>query len=135
MLAAVSHGKAMKQALHRIVGSDLKQHGFRGAMPHYRRVLSGRTDVVSFTFSRFANSFCVSVATFPTTDIAAKVDALDGTRLGNVLYPEGVDGHWFEFADDESGDELNAAFVDSLAYDALAFIYRDGFEFWERSRG
>jgi len=52
----------MMEALHRVVVPMLRDMGFTGSFPHFRRVHDTQIDVLTFQFNRWGGSFVVEVA-------------------------------------------------------------------------
>jgi len=98
--------RQMDLALKRIVVRRLREMGFKGSMPHFRRVRGDLLDLLSFQFDRYGGSFCVEVASAPAAGLqytpdwfvpAEKLDVgytRERLRLGA---PEGLTDRWFEF--------------------------------------
>lgn len=56
----------MKKALLEYVIPNLKDNGFCGEYPHYRRVHDDRIDIISFNTYKYGNAFYVDISTvFP----------------------------------------------------------------------
>ena len=100
--------------LKRVAVPVLREMGFRGSFPHFRRVGEGRVDLLTFQFSMFGGQFVVEVGKFPAGGhrLAGKLippaevrmrHLLDRKRLGSTQ--EIVD-HWFKF---DSGDYSGVA--------------------------
>jgi hypothetical protein len=54
--------KAMDEALKGQVVPYLRAMGFKGSMPHFRRVVLGGLDVLTFQFDRYGGGFVIEVA-------------------------------------------------------------------------
>jgi hypothetical protein len=52
----------MVSALKEIVVPCLRDMGFRGSFPHFRRSRDGQLDLLMFQFSQFSRKFCVEVS-------------------------------------------------------------------------
>jgi hypothetical protein len=98
---------ALEAALRDVVIPELRQRGFRGSFPHYRRILPTRIDLLTFQFYSAGGSFVVEVAkcgpegpTRPSGVIAparaTAWDVLHRLRLGSDP-GQGRADHWFEF--------------------------------------
>ena len=58
-------GKAMRQSLQRRVVPALRQRGFTGSLPHFRRITPLKTDLMTFQFDRYGGGFVIEVAEAP----------------------------------------------------------------------
>lgn len=52
----------MNEALKRVVVSALRKRGFKGSLPHFRRPLPSRVDLLTFQFHPYGGSFAVEIA-------------------------------------------------------------------------
>jgi Domain of unknown function (DUF4304) len=52
---------AMNAALHELVVPTLRAKGFKGSLPHFRRVGNGATEVLTFQFDRHGGSFVMQI--------------------------------------------------------------------------
>ena len=100
----------MNRALQKEFVPHLRQRGFTGSLPHFRR-LGERVDLLTVQFDRYGEGFVIEVARCPTTGVtthwgqhisAGNVTARDlhpnnRRRLGSPA--PGHDGHWFRFDD------------------------------------
>ncbi|MFD1706722.1 DUF4304 domain-containing protein [Siminovitchia sediminis] len=77
--------KMMDVALKNIVIPKLREQGFKGSFPHFRRVSENDIDLITFQFNRWGGSFVVEIATCPN----------DGTTMswGEKVPPEKVNAH------------------------------------------
>ncbi|WP_081415995.1 DUF4304 domain-containing protein [Peribacillus kribbensis] len=99
--------KMMNAALKKLVIPVLRQQGFKGSFPHFRRLNDNNIDLITFQFNNWGGSFIVELAACPkngTTmswgeDIPPnKVNAYHVDRryrLGAVSL--GSDGKWFHY--------------------------------------
>jgi hypothetical protein len=99
--------KMMDNALKKIVVPYLRERGFIGSLPHFRRKNETNIDLITFQFNRWGGSFVVELATCPKAGVTTywgeqipsnKVKAHDITerfRLGAETKDE--DGIWFDF--------------------------------------
>jgi hypothetical protein len=97
----------MNVALQRILVADLRGRGFRGSLPHFRRIGSDRIDLLTVQFNRRGGSFVIEIAQCPPSGVTMywgekvppkKVSAWDVDdrhRLGSPA--PGQDGRWFQF--------------------------------------
>jgi hypothetical protein len=105
MTAPASSRAAMIAELKRVVVPVLRELGYAGTFPHFRRAGGKRVALLSFQFSSWGGKFCVEVGTFPADgyerggevippDRVRIRDLVRSTRIG----PEDADGdRWFDF--------------------------------------
>lgn len=94
--------------LKRVVVPALREMGFRGSFPHFRRVGERRVDLLTFEFSMFGGQFAVEIGKFAACGykLAGKVIPADEVRMRHLLDRQRVGStgevvdHWFNF---ESG--------------------------------
>lgn len=100
----------MNRALQQEFVPPLRQRGFSGSLPHFRR-LGDRVDLLTVQFDRHGGGFIIEIAQCTLDGVttpwgkhipAAKVTAHDmhpndRRRLGSPA--PGHDGHWFRFDD------------------------------------
>ncbi len=55
----------MNNSLKKIVVPYLREHGFKGTFPHFRRKNEDNIDLITFQFNRYGGSFVVELATCP----------------------------------------------------------------------
>lgn len=99
----------MDAALKTMTAESLRPRGFGGSLPHLRRKLDARLELVSFQFFSAGGSFVVEVATCgaeglttswgktipPSKVRAADINPPNRPRLGSAEFPIG--DHWFVF--------------------------------------
>jgi hypothetical protein len=123
----------MDDALKAIVLPVLRERGFKGSFPHFRRPRSDRIDLLTFQFDKWGGGFVMEMARcgpegvtlhwgerVPPSKVRAwDVSATQRPRLG----PRGAPGtdEWFRFDD---GAYVAAA---TQVLDALD----DAFKYWE----
>jgi len=141
----MSDGTRMRRALGGCVIAALRDDGFTGAWPHFRRPSKGRIDLVSFQFDKWGGGFCVEVGVAPPKDVrsalgyrvavtkvtAHHLAALDGGvlrrwRLG--ARRRGSD-HWYRY---DAGTEKTR--FAKLADKVLADLKRQAEPFWSAAR-
>jgi hypothetical protein len=98
--------QAMDAALKRVVVPHLRNEGFKGTLPHFRRLHEKQIDLLTFQFNKYGGSFVVEIAKCPPDGVTtswgkhippAKVNAHSvNTRLRLGSTPD-LD-HWFHFA-------------------------------------
>lgn len=99
----------MDDALKRVLVVELRQRGFTGSLPHFRRRDAERISLLSVQHFSSGGSFVVEVATCPPSGHStswgkevspSKVTARDindpRPRLGNPNFP-GSGDHWFVY--------------------------------------
>lgn len=96
----------MDQAIKEITIPFLRQEGFKGSYPHFRRVTDDRINLLTFQFSMSASRFVVEIANCPLTGITmswglhvppAKCtahDMFERHRLGRINHSR---DYWFVF--------------------------------------
>ena len=99
----------MNEALKSVVVPQLRQKGFKGSLPHFRRVGETRTDLLSFQFDRHGGGFVLEISKCPPDGIttawgkhipANKVSAWDmhlDERLRLKPGPGGSTNDWFRY--------------------------------------
>jgi hypothetical protein len=100
----------MIAALKEIVVPTLRDMGFRGSFPHFRRQRDEQLDLLAFQFSQWGGSFVVEIAYCPASASTLKAgefvaadrarvhhqDFRSRLRLGVRPPPNDCD-HWFQF--------------------------------------
>jgi hypothetical protein len=98
---------AMRAALKEIVVPVLRSMGFKGSLPHYRRITADKIDLLTFQFNKYGGSFIIEIASCSPTGIThywgkhvppnkvTAYDTIDRIRLqpSNDTYDYG----WFRF--------------------------------------
>jgi hypothetical protein len=108
-----------------IVIPVLRNFGFRGSFPHFRRITDNRIDLLTFQFSRWGGEFVVEIATSPSTGVRMywgeeippnKVTAHHiskrhrlGAKTANIDY-------WFKFNDMTAEDEYVSVAKEVLSH-------------------
>ncbi|MFS0636958.1 DUF4304 domain-containing protein [Mesobacillus foraminis] len=77
--------KLMDTALKEIVIPILREHGFKGSIPHFRRVNETNIELITFQFNKWGGSFAVELAACPK----------EGTTMswGEKIPPNKVTAH------------------------------------------
>ena len=102
---------AMNAALKETLVPALREHGFTGSLPHFRRILPTRVDLLTVQFDRHGGGFIVEISRCSPSGVATswgkqipvtRVTAHDlhpakRHRLGSPR--PGADGRWFRFDD------------------------------------
>lgn len=105
-----AYRQRMNDALKLKVVPYLREHGFKGSLPHFRRIGASKTDVITFQFDKWGGGFIIELGRVPTDDVlvmpwgkevpAAKLTTYmlaDRVRLG--ADPTGKDEKWFRYDD------------------------------------
>lgn len=99
----------MDAALKERLVPALRVRGFKGSLPHFRRISSARVDLLTVQFDRYGGAFVVEIARCDTAGVttswgkhipankATAHDVRTRHRLG-APGPE-TDGRWFRFDD------------------------------------
>jgi hypothetical protein len=105
MTAPASSRAAMTAELKRVVVPVLREMGYSGTFPHFRRAGGTRVALLGFQFSSWGGKFCVEVGTFPAGgyEQGGEVIPADRVRIRDLVRrtrigPEDADGdQWFDF--------------------------------------
>lgn len=133
--------EAMRKVLNRTVVPDLKRRGFSGKMPHFRRILDGRVDVLGVQFNRYGGSFVIEIGscgiagiTHPTAGHvpAEKVRHYDipllrRLRLGSDPSSTFSRDHWFAF---RRGTIIKNFDYEAPAMEVLDLLGRQAEPYW-----
>jgi hypothetical protein len=96
---------SMITVLKRDVIPVLKELGFKGTFPHFRRINENKIDLLTFQFDRYGGGFLIEVATCPSEGVFLhwgekvppnKVTAHD-LHPDNRLRLKGNKGVWFRY--------------------------------------
>ena len=104
----------------------LRERGFKGSLPHFRRPLKDRIDLLTVQFDRWGGGFVIEISNCAPEGITMpwglhippnRVRAWDNNpngrrRLGSPR--PGEDGHWFRFDDGTPTDEVAGSAVSYL---------------------
>jgi Domain of unknown function (DUF4304) len=118
--------------LKRTVVPVLRELGFRGSFPHFRRVSESQVELLTFQFSSGGGEFVVEIGKFPPegyelygqvipSDEVKMMHLLGRMRLGAM---DGASDHWFNYEGGNYG-EVAASVVPYLRGQAL--------EWWRRA--
>lgn len=142
----MSQRAAMDAALKRMVARDLRPQGFRGSLPHLRRIGDDRVDLLSVQYHSAGGSFVVEVASCPTTGITTSwgkhlpaqkattqfISPPNRPRLGSPTFPGG--DHWFSFGPrnhEPGADRVRpVAHYDNIAAQVSALVVRQAEPYW-----
>ncbi len=133
----------MKKAIESIVVPLLRQKGFTGWMPHFRRALDNEIHVITFQFSQKGDEFVVHLGKCPSGGVCfewgtrtppSKVTAWDCGAAGNGksvrlgVLAEGKDVS-FRFADKPAILEIYEEFAKQI----IPYLDK-AFEWWESEK-
>ena len=131
------HREQMMTALRAVFVPVLRQRGFVGSFPHFRRKLDQRIDFLNVQFNRYGGSFCLNIGQtgpdgledpdWPDLSLAA-------TTVGHLRYRSRVGRgflakQWFEFGpkcDNASKPARPVSFYEGIASDAVRAFEKDG---------
>jgi len=116
----------MESSLREILVPALRTRGFKGSLPHFRRIKDARVDLLTVQFDRHGGGFIVEISRCGSDGVttswgeqipAGKVTAHDlhpnaRHRLGSPA--PGVDGRWYRFDDGTPADVVARALVAHL---------------------
>jgi hypothetical protein len=115
----------------------LRDMGFAGSFPHFRRIRESQVDLVTFQFNRYGGSFVVEVAWcapggitthwgkhIPPKEVRAHdIHPKQRLRLGS--HPPVNADHWFYYEPERSD------ICTDVAVELLSLLRRDAEQFWE----
>jgi hypothetical protein len=136
---------AMETALREIVVAHLRERGFAGSFPHFRRPQATHIELVTFQFYSSGGSFVVELATCPSAGVVhpwgkvvtpSKVTAHDVLRR-HRLGSQGHGDHWFVFGkrNYEDGHEVLApdSHYLAVAENVRRLLAEEGEAYWYRA--
>ena len=111
----------MDEALKRLVVPQLRALGFKGSMPHLRRLRGEEYDLLTFQFSQWGGSFCVEAARCRREGVDGPTGRIPGDKAKAWdlphryrVGPERVrTDYWYEF-EDEDPDLVAERLLDEL---------------------
>ena len=129
----------MIAALKKIVVPTLRDMGFRGSFPHFRRHRDEQLDLLTFQFSQWGGSFVVEIAYCPAAGSTLHTGehvAPDKARVHHQQYgsrlrlgvqpPPNNRDHWFQF---ESASQ--SVYTDT-ALEVLPLLRSQAEHYWQR---
>jgi len=135
----------MEAALRDVVVAHLREHGFRGSFPHFRRAHATHIDLLTFQFYSSGGSFVVSLAVCPPTGVVhpwgeivppAKVTAQDVLRR-HRLGSQGHGDHWFVYGKPnyEVGHDIvvPGEHYAGVAEEVCRLLVEEGEGYWHRA--
>lgn len=126
----------MIAALRRVLAPELRRRAFRGSVPHFRRLLAARIDLLTVQFSRWGGEFVVEIAKAPPGGVTmhwgelvppAKLDAhhIDPDRRLRLGTSPTRSDHWFKF-----DSARTAADFDVVAAQVIPFLDSQAEPYW-----
>ncbi|MDN3015675.1 DUF4304 domain-containing protein [Paenibacillus sp. BSR1-1] len=122
---------SMVSSLKKIVIPFLRENGFKGSIPHFRRIKENKIDLVTFQFDRYGGGFVIEVAVCPpdgvTTHWGKKVPPNKVTAHDINNRPRLNGGEWFRY-DAPDADE---GIFDAIANEVLDCI-PEAEKYWDK---
>jgi hypothetical protein len=113
---------SMISSLKKIVIPILREKGFKGSFPHFRRIKENKIDLLTFQFDRYGGGFVIEVAVCPPDGVThhwgEKVPPNRVTAHDLNNRPRLNGGEWFRY-DDPGSDK---GIFDVIAYEVLKCI-------------
>ena len=132
--------KLMGESIREIVIPELRRRGFKGSVPHYRRVSDKRIDLLTFQFNKYGGSFVVEIGSCPSEGITIggmhiPPSKINVTYLGRRLRLGSVakgDDHWFKFGSDvtETPRVVTKSNCDIVARKIISYLDIQAENFW-----
>jgi hypothetical protein len=99
MLTSKALSENMRRELKARVIPRLREMGFKGSVPHFRRVKGKRVDLLSFQFSSWGGQYAVNIAVCEMLDDGPLPKSIYSASMhGRRLTPSSDDAdHWFDF--------------------------------------
>lgn len=121
----------MSAALRRVAVPVLRELGFKGSFPHFRRTGEERIDLLTFQFCQWDGQFVVEVGSFPANGIALAGKHIPPAevRMRHLLHrlrlgaSDEDNDHWFVF---DGGN------YDEVAATVIPYIRGQAIEWWSR---
>ena len=106
----------MNKALKKIVVPYLREHSFKGSLPHFRRQNEDYIDLITFQYNRYGGSFTVNLAICPPDGIndewgsippnkVTAYDVNDRYRLSENIKNSTYTDRWFDYETAESEED------------------------------
>ncbi|HXD21811.1 MAG TPA: DUF4304 domain-containing protein [Gemmatimonadaceae bacterium] len=117
----------MRRALQQHVVPALRQRGFSGTLPHFRRIAPDKIDLLTFQFDRYGGGFVLELAEAPAGDLvkswgkvipAKRLCALDVNPPARRRLQPGAGltaDAWFRFDDGSAVDGVVQAVLHHLS--------------------
>lgn len=129
----------MVAALKEIVVPTLRDMGFGGSFPHFRRQRGEQLDLLTFQFSQWGGSFVVEIAYCPSIGYTlpnGKAVSADQARVHHQSYhsrlrlgvrpPPNKRDHWFRFEPD------SPSIYSDTALEVLPLLRSQAESYWQR---
>ena len=98
----------MVKALKEVIVPKLRKMGFKGSLPHFRRIREKQLDLLSFQYDSAGGSFVVEIAKAPAEGITTSWGKYIPPGKANVTWvnerlrlgsepAKGIDDYWFSF--------------------------------------
>ena len=129
-----SERNKMITALKKTVVPELRNRGFKGSFPHFRRISEDKIDLMTFQFDRYGGGFVVEVGVCSPKGIIHywgeqvppnKVTAHD---LGTRLRLKRNDGSWFRYDSEVESENI----YENVATEMLDHLY-EAEEYWRNN--
>jgi hypothetical protein len=126
----------MIASLKAIVVPILREKGFKGSFPHFRRIKDNKIDLMTFQFDRYGGGFVIEVAGCPPKGYTThwgeeippnKVKAHD-LNPPNRKRLKDKDGQWFRY----DGKNLFGNIYDKVAKEVLKHL-KEAEDYWENT--
>ncbi len=132
----------MIETLKEYVVPVLRQRGFTGSFPHFRRPTARAIHLLTFQFDKWGGGFVVEIAACPPDGFTtywgkhihpSKVRAWDITHRLRLGAPdEKSEGHWFRY--DKRGMFSSGDPFERAALDVLPHLDSQAENWWKRDR-
>lgn len=122
----------MISELKKIVVPELRNRGFKGSFPHFRRISEDKIDLMTFQFDRYGGGFVVEVGVCSpegfTHSWGEKVppNKVTAHDLNNRLRLNKNDGQWFRYDVENESENI----YEDVAKEVLNHLFEAG-EYWE----
>jgi hypothetical protein len=129
----------MIETLKEYVVPILRERGFRGSFPHFRRPTESGIHLLTFQFDKWGGGFIVEIATCPPDGFTTswgkhispgKVTAWDINRRLRLGAPDEKSDHWFRY--DKRGLFSFGDPYERAALDVLPYLDSQAESWWKR---
>jgi hypothetical protein len=111
--AMVPDRKMMIDALKLTVVPLLRERGFKGSFPHFRRIGESKTDLLTFQFDKWGGGFIIELGEGPPDELVEPWGRVTAAKLTTHLLPlskrvrlnaaaRSAVEKWFRFANDQA---------------------------------
>lgn len=127
----------MISELKKIVVPELRNRGFKGSFPHFRRISDDKIDLMTFQFDRYGGGFVIEVGVSSPEGFTHswgekvppnKVTAHD-LNPDNRLRLKENDGQWFRYDVEYESEDI----YENVANEVLKHLY-EAEEYWKNNR-